>query len=90
MTDSEHVALTHDCGTNNDNNMLVLFSVLQDQDFGEECTVDAAGPWCRPDLICDVCDSEDAMPICQILNGGRRSCTQQVFISVSVRQNLNS
>ena len=79
-TGNEHVALTHDNDTDSGNNLPVFFSVVRDQDFGEECTVDAAGPWCRSDLICDVCDSEDAMSTCQILNGGERSLTYQAVI----------
>ena len=72
---------THDSATDGDNDgntdgtTFVLLSVERDQDLGETCTVDASGPWCRSDLECGICDTEDAGSTCQILMGGERSST---------------
>ena len=79
-----HMTVTYgtdiDSDTDGDRDMFVFLSVVRDQDVGEVCTADASGPWCRPDLDCGVCDSEDAVSICQIQKGGKKSntCTKVV------------
>ena len=49
---------------------------MRDQDFGQTCTAEASGPWCRPDLTCGVCESGDLVSTCQIPIGGEQSDTR--------------